>query len=149
MRLQIRSPGDFWAGLLFAGIGAVGLLAARGYPLGEATRMGPGYFPAWVGAITVVLGALIALRSLRLHGKSVGGFAWRAIVLLSLGFGAFGWSIERIGLVASLGALIFLTAAAGREFRIGEVAALAIFLITASCAIFVYALGLPLRLWWW
>lgn len=147
--MRVRSGEDLGAGSLFMAIGALALYVARDYPVGEATRMGPGYFPTYVGAITVALGALIVLRSLRFAGEKVGGIAWRALALLSLGLAAFGWGIERIGLVGSLAALIVLAAAAGREFRLAEVAALALALAAASSAIFVYALELPIRLWWW
>jgi hypothetical protein len=133
---------------LFVGIGAAALLASRDYALGSAVRMGPGYFPTWVGAITVLLGAIIALRSLKLEGQEVTPFDWRALVLLALGFGFFGWAIERLGLVASLAVLIVLSALGGREFRLGEVAILAVVLIALCGALFVYALGLPMRLWW-
>jgi putative tricarboxylic transport membrane protein len=133
---------------MFIGIGVAALLAARDYPLGAAVRMGPGFFPTWVGAITALLGALIALRSLRLEGPSVTPFAWRALAPLALGFAFFGWAIERLGLVASLAVLIVLSALAGREFRVREVAILAAVLIGLCWALFIYALGLPLRPWW-
>lgn len=147
MRFRIASRQDLWAGLMFAAIGATALFVSRDYPMGEATRMGPGYFPTYVSAITMALGALIALRSLRIEGEKVGGFAWRAGLLLSLGFAAFGWGIERIGLVGSLAALIALSAAARPGFKPLEVALLAAALSATSWAIFVYALGLPLRPW--
>lgn len=46
----IRSPRDFWAGVLYAGFGAAAVLIARDYGLGSSSRMGPGYFPRCWGA---------------------------------------------------------------------------------------------------
>ena len=46
---MIRHPKDFFAGLVFLGFGAGAIVIARGYPMGNAMRMGPGYFPAWKG----------------------------------------------------------------------------------------------------
>ena len=43
--MRIRAPKDFWSGVMFCGFAAVGILAARGYSLGTAGKMGPGYFP--------------------------------------------------------------------------------------------------------
>jgi len=43
--MRIRAPKDFWSGVMFCGFAAVAILAARGYSLGTAGKMGPGYFP--------------------------------------------------------------------------------------------------------
>src|SRR5437879_6360736 len=53
--MKIRAPKDFWAGVMFLGFAVVAVLAARGYSLGSADRMGPGYFPLLLG---LVLGGL-------------------------------------------------------------------------------------------
>ena len=62
MKLEIRNNKDFWAGMMFIGIGAAAMFIARDYPFGSALRMGPGYFPSVLGGI------LILLRHLR-HGQ--------------------------------------------------------------------------------
>ena len=54
---------DILAGTLFIVIGALALLGARGYPVGSAMRMGPGYFPAVLGVLLILLGALLGLRA--------------------------------------------------------------------------------------
>ena len=54
---------DILAGTLFIVIGALALLGARGYPVGSAMRMGPGYFPVVLGWLLVALGALVGLRA--------------------------------------------------------------------------------------
>jgi hypothetical protein len=43
--MRIRAPKDFWSGVMFCGFAVVAILAARGYSLGTAGKMGPGYFP--------------------------------------------------------------------------------------------------------
>ena len=58
--MRIRSPRDFWAGLLFVGIAALFIALASQYRFGEAHRMGPGYFPIMVGALLAILGAVVA-----------------------------------------------------------------------------------------
>jgi hypothetical protein len=62
--MRIRSYEDFWAGLMFIGVGILAVFFAREYPMGSAFRMGPGYFPTYLGAISVVLGAILTGRSL-------------------------------------------------------------------------------------
>ena len=41
----IRNQKDFGAGILYIAFGAVGWYIARDYGIGQASRMGPGYFP--------------------------------------------------------------------------------------------------------
>ena len=50
----IRNQKDFGAGVLYLAFGAVGFYIARDYGMGQASRMGPGYFP------TVLSGLLMA-----------------------------------------------------------------------------------------
>ena len=61
--MKIRAPKDFWSGVMFCGFAAVGILAARGYSLGTAGKMGPGYFPLMLGIVLAALGAILIARS--------------------------------------------------------------------------------------
>src|SRR5713226_8433114 len=51
MSISIRSPRDFYAGLIFLLFGALAAYIARDYPIGSAVRMGPGYFPYLLGIL--------------------------------------------------------------------------------------------------
>ncbi len=51
MALAIRSPKDFWTGVIYVGFGAAAWWIARDYSFGTASRMGPGYFPTVLAAI--------------------------------------------------------------------------------------------------
>ena len=53
--MRIRSPKDFWAGLIFVAIGAAFILLAMQYRYGDMHRMGPAMFPTLVGALLAVL----------------------------------------------------------------------------------------------
>ena len=66
---------DVIAGTLFILIGAFALLVARRYyPVGSAMRMGPGYFPAVVGALLILVAgfasAVPAFRATRADPNS-------------------------------------------------------------------------------
>src|SRR4051794_1510715 len=61
--MQIRNGKDFWAGLMFVGFGAAFVIIARDYPMGEALRMGPAYFPTMLGGLLVLLGMATFVRS--------------------------------------------------------------------------------------
>jgi hypothetical protein len=117
--------------------------------MGSAMRMGPGYFPTYLGIMMALLGAGISAFSFRIEGEKVGRFAWRAMVLLSVAFVIFGWAIDHIGFIPALLIMIFLSALAGKEFRLKEVAILAAVLTVSSWALFIKGLELPFPLFWW
>ncbi len=146
--MRLKNPEDFWAGIMFIAFGAVAMFVARDYPMGSAMRMGPGYFPTYIGACLAVLGAIIAAVSFRTVGEGIGRFPWRAIVLLSLAFAAYAWGMETIGFIPSLAILIVFSALAGRESRWIEVAIETVVLIVGAWLIFIYAIELPFPLWW-
>ena len=146
--IRIANPQDFWAGLGFGGFGLfMSSYAATHYSIGTAVRMGPGYFPTWVGGIVALLGLVLALRSLRSEGPRFSGLPWRPTLLVLVGTVAFGYLMKPLGLVASTAVLVLVAAAGGYEFRLREAALLAIGLAVFSVAVFVYGLGLPFPLW--
>jgi putative tricarboxylic transport membrane protein len=142
--VEVRRRQDLWAGLLLVATGAAALLVAREYPFGSVLRMGPGFFPRVLGVILVLLGLPVAVRGLRGGGEEItGGWSPRALILLPLSMVVFGVLVEHAGFVPALAALIVGSAAAGREFRLGEVLLLTVALTALSVAVFVWALGLP------
>jgi hypothetical protein len=147
--LKIKSEEDFWAGVMFIGFGALAIFLAQDYPYGSTSRMGPGYFPTWLGICMLALGVAIAINGFRVEGPTVKKFAVRAMLLMGLGFVVFGWSIDHIGFIPAMALLIFLGAAAGSEFRFKEVAIMAIALIIGCWALFIKGLELPFPLFWW
>jgi len=147
--LKIKNQEDFWAGMMFVGFGLLAIFMARDYPFGSTSRMGPGYFPTWLGIIMAVLGGALALQGLRTEGAKLGKWAFKPVVLLSLGFIIFGWSIDHLGFVIATAAMIILGAASGAEFNWKEVIIMTIVLIVGSWALFIYGLELPYPLFWW
>ena len=75
--------------------------------------------------------------------KIEGNWSPRALIVLPLAFVLFGVLMEHAGFVPAMLVLIVGSAAAGTEFRLGEVLVLSV-LLTAMCvALFIWALGLP------
>lgn len=149
MQFKIKSQEDFWAGMMFIGFGVLAIVISRDYPMGSAMRMGPGYFPTWIGVIMVLLGAIISAISFKVVGGAVGRFAWKPMVVLAIAFCTFAWGIDHIGFIPSLAVMIILSALAGKEFRLKEVLILTVVLIVGCWALFIKGLELPFPLFWW
>jgi putative tricarboxylic transport membrane protein len=145
--MNIRAPKDFWSGIMFIAFAVVAMLTARGYSLGSAGRMGPGYFPMLLGGALGFLGIILVARSLVVEGETIGRLRLLPLLLIALGVCLFGLAIERLGLLVALIAATSVTAFASRDSRPLEVAALALALAIFAVAVFVLALRLPLPLW--
>ena len=72
--MKIGHPKNFWGGVLFAFIGGMFALVAKGVPgvsimagysMGTPARMGPAFFPFWLGVILFALGLIIAISGFR------------------------------------------------------------------------------------
>jgi len=148
--LKIKNQEDFWAGLMFASFGALAIWLSTDYPMGTASRMGPGYFPTYLGAIMLILGLIVTLMALRFEGgEKITPFAWKPTIMLSLGFVVFGWGVDHIGFIPALFGLCVVTAAAGQTFKIGEVLLMTVVLIAGAVGVFIYGIDLPFPLFWW
>ena len=145
--MRIRSPKDFWAGLIFIAIGGGFVLLAQQYRLGDMHRMGPAMFPTLVGALLAALGLIVALRSFALDGAPVPRFDARPIGVSILAIVLFGMALQWLGLIAAVAVLVLVGAYAARDVRPLENLALAAVMIAFSVAVFVWLLGLPLPLW--
>lgn len=145
--MRIKSPKNFWAGLMFIGIGLFFVLGARSFELGSAARMGPGYFPTLMGGIIAALGVGILIQSFVITGPKVDSFPLRLIFLISLALLLFGYLLKTLGLVVALVILVVLSALAGHQFKLLEAFLLAGVLVVMSVLIFVTGLGQPFPLW--
>jgi putative tricarboxylic transport membrane protein len=145
--MTIRAPKDFWSGIMFLAFAAVAILTARGYSLGTAGRMGPGYFPMLLGGVLAALGLVLVARSFVLAGEAIGRIQVLPLAIMVAGLVLFGLLIQRLGLVISLIVVVIVSALASRESRPVEFVALALVLAAFSVAVFVNLLRLPLPIW--
>jgi Tripartite tricarboxylate transporter TctB family len=143
MQLDFRHNQDFWAGVMLIATGLAAVVIARDYAFGTALRMGPGYFPSVLGGLLVVAGLYLVVKGLRSGEKITGTWSLRALIVLPLSLVLFGLLMEYAGFVPALAVLIFGSAAAGTEFKFGEVALLTVFLTVMCVLVFVWGIGLP------
>ena len=143
MKLAFLNNKDFWAGMMLLGIGVAAMFISRDYRFGSALRMGPGFFPTILGGILSAFGICIMAVGLRSGEKIQGSLSLRALVMLPLSLILFGILMQLAGFIPALVALVFVSAASGREFKFTEVLLLTIFLGALSVTLFVWGLGLP------
>jgi len=143
----IRSPKDFWAGLLYAGFGAAAVLIARDYGMGSGARMGPAYFPTVLGSLLFLIGAASIVRSLVVRGEPVGAIAWKGLLLVTAGTVLFGVLLRPAGMIAAVAVLVLVSAAASAKFRFEWQALALMALLIAFCSlVFVKGLGMNVPL---
>ena len=147
MTVSIRSPKEFWAGLLYACFGAAAVLIARNNSWGTGARIGPAYFPTMLGALLLVVGVASLVRSFIVRGEPIGAIAWKGLALVTAEIVLFAILLRPAGLIVALVALILVSAAASSRFRFhwGSLA-LMLALIGFCALVFVTGLGLPVAL---
>lgn len=146
MRL-VRHPKDFWAGVLFIVMGGAGLVIALGYAMGSAGRMGPGYFPRWLGGILAGLGVLLVLRSFRLQGEPLSFPTLQPVIVVLGAVLVFGLTVVKLGLVVATVLLVVVSSYASHEHRWKESVIAAALLAAFVVAAFKYGLQLQLPVW--
>jgi hypothetical protein len=148
MQIRIRNGKDFYAGLFFFFIGIVTVFEARGYSIGTARDMGPGYFPILIGYLLVMIGGVATVRGLWLKGEGIKIPLTRPLVMVSCAALSFALLLKPCGLIIALLALVLLSCLGSREFGIRYAVILFFILAAIATVLFVYILGLPLPLFW-
>jgi len=83
--LKIRNQRDFGAGIMYMVIGLFFTIVARQYPMGTAAKMGPGYFPFYLGILMTLLGLLVLVKSLGAKAtiESIPKFNWKIMAQIT------------------------------------------------------------------
>lgn len=146
--MKIKSPKNFWSGLMFIASGLFfAVWAMTHYQMGTAVRMGPAYFPTMLGGLLIFLGLIIFAASLVIQGPKVPQFFFRPLVTISIGLVLYGYLMKPLGLVGATAALVYVGALGGHEFRWKEVTILYVLLMIFSWLVFIKGLSLPFPLW--
>jgi Mn2+/Fe2+ NRAMP family transporter len=153
MALKVRDKKNLYAGIMFAAIAALFIIGARNYSMGTAVRMGPAYFPTWLGWILAGLSVLILIEAFVADGPDPRPTQWRPLLWILGAVIAFALLVGPLsnfgGLVVACLAVLIMSAYGGDEFKWKEQLPLAIGLTIATVLIFVNGLGLPFKLFPW
>jgi hypothetical protein len=145
----VKNRKNFCAGLLYALTGAGFAIGAGNYKVGDAARMGPGWFPLWLGIILAAIGiaVLIGSVSAKAARESLPRMDVRAIAWILGSLIAFGIALPWLGLVVSLIGLVVISSLASHEFEWKGTLINAVFLTALSMAAFIFGLHLQIPVW--
>lgn len=156
--MKIKSQKDFFAGLMFMGIGVAFAWGATTYNVGNGARMGPGYFPLMLGILLAVIGIVITFKAATVEtqdGDKIGAWAWKPLFFILAANFVFGIllgglpsiGVPAMGLIVAIYALTYISSLAGNEFNAKAVFILATVLAAGSYVAFVWALKLQFPVW--
>ena len=142
---------DFWAGIMFLGLGILAVYLARDYPIGKAMRMGPGYFPTYLGWLMIIVGSIVGGRSFFRDPTEEEVTTKWAIVPLALmpaSVAVFALLIDTVGLVIAVLAMLVLANASIKNFRPIEFTINFVVLLCIAIFVFQKGLGVPFHTFW-
>jgi hypothetical protein len=147
--MQLRNKQDFWSGAMFIALGLGFAWQATSYQMGTAARMGPGYFPFWLGIVLALLGAIVLMGSLmpKATETHVDRFDWRVVFLVIGSVVLYGVVLKFLGVYLSVFLLVVVSSLASHEFNWKVAVANGIFLVVFVYLAFIKGLGLIFPLW--
>jgi hypothetical protein len=140
----IRHPKDFWTGIIFLAFGLSGMYIGQDYSMGQAAKMGPGYFPTILGGILAVIGAIGVIRSFVLTGEGIGVINFKGLFLVLASVLLFGFLMRGGGMVPAVFVSVMVSALASGKYRLIPTTLLAIGSTIFCILLFVKLLGLPI-----
>jgi len=156
--MKVGHPKNFWGGVLFIALGLLFAVIARGIPglsllpgytMGTPARMGPGFFPFYLGVILTLLGVWIALTGMRVHANDPGKverFHWKPIFWVLASIVVFGLVLKTVGMLIAGMMLVIGASIGSHEFKLKPVLILAVALVVFCALVFVVGLKLPIPL---
>ncbi|MHB2268197.1 tripartite tricarboxylate transporter TctB family protein [Aliihoeflea sp. PC F10.4] len=133
--------------LVFLGA-ATAIYCVIRYEVGTLVRMGPGLYPATLGTLLTICGALILIGGFIREAPPI-RIDFRALFLITGGIVAFSLLINYMGLVPATLVLVLMSNLAIGKAKPVHAAIVAISTAIATMLIFSFGLGIPLRAFRW
>jgi putative tricarboxylic transport membrane protein len=144
---SIRSPRDFWGGLVLIAVGILAIWASRDLPGQRGFAFGPGTAPRLFSGLLVGFSAVVALSGLIMDGPRIEKYKVRGPVLVIFAILGFAAMIRPLGMVPASFVTFMVAILGSKEMRVLE-SFVAAAVMTAFCVLlFVYLLNLPFQLW--
>ena len=117
---SIRSPRDFWGGLVLIAVGILAIWASRDLPGQRGFAFGPGTAPRLFSGLLVGLGALVALVGLVTDGPRIEKYKFRGPVLVIASILGFAAMIRPVGMVIASYVTFIVAILGSKEMRVLE-----------------------------
>jgi len=145
-----RDLQDLIGGVLLVALGVfVALYSLQNYDLGTAARMGPGYFPHYLGWILAGLGVLIALPAWFRRTAEKPQVQWKNLLVVTAALVLFAFTLRPLGLALATFLASFVASLADEDItwrgRLYVSAGVAV----VTVGIFVGGLSMVLPVWPW
>ncbi len=138
---------EFTSGLVIVAIGCFFFFSAYDYRMGTMTRMGPGFVPHWLGAVGMLLGAIVSLSAVGRVGP-LPSVAWRPVLAVLVAIGAFAILLRPFGLIPAVLATTIISMLGNPKATVLSVVVTSVVVAVLCWAIFIEALTLPMRPLW-
>ena len=147
--MRPKSTQDLATGLMFLAVGLAGLIIGWNYPMGTAQRPDTGVLPRILSWLLVGTGGLISVKAFLFDGDALDlkNWAWRPVIFIALATVAFALLVDSTGLVVSMVVSMTLAALGTQETRWSEYILFAFTMVFIGVAMFIAALGMPIRVW--
>lgn len=133
-------------GALFVAIAALFAYGTVDLSMGNAIRMGPGYFPLMLAIILGGLGLIIVAKGLGRAQSPIGGIPWRGLLFISLGPIVFGLTVRGLGVAPAIALVALIATLASSKATLKLALAISLGLTAFCVVVFSYGLGLPYAL---
>ena len=144
--MGILGKQDVLAGMLMIVVGGLFLGFGFDYAVGSARNMGPGYFPLILSCGLILVGFLIGARGVIADGEPIRIGTLRPLLAV-LGFVVvFAVLIRPAGFLVAAICATFVAALGNPHTGWRETAVSAVVLAAAAAVLFIYLLGLPMKL---
>lgn len=147
--MRIKSSKDFATGLLFVAIGLGAYYIGSTYNMGTAQRPGTGVLPRILAWCLMGSGVLLAVQSLIQEGPKLDAWAWRPLIMITVATIAFAFLIDSAGLVVAMIVSMTLAALGTHETKWREFALFSVLMLAIGIGLFIYGLGMPIKVFPW
>jgi len=145
--LPVRSPRDFYGGIVLALLAILALIASAELPGQRGFAFGPGTAPRLFAILLAGLGAAVALGGVFVEGPQIEKYKIRGPVLVVVAILSFAAMIRPLGLVPATFLTFIISIFGSTEMRWLE-SLIAAAVMTVFCVLlFVWLLNLPFQLW--
>jgi putative tricarboxylic transport membrane protein len=144
-----KSDLDFFSGLLLLGIAGVALWYISGLEIGTAREMKTGFFPFGIALVLAAMGAILVMRGLFIRGPRMELPFLRPLTLVLASAAAFAFFVDRLGLVVAVLAQVTIAGFAPQKASPLESLLVGLGLALFCMILFVWLLGLPMKILPW